>query len=476
MEALLETPAIQLEIATIFDLQRKSAPQLALTTARERIEKLRRLLAWTNAHQAEIEQALYDDFRRAGTETVMGELMGVNAEINHLIKNLKAWMKPRRVPTPLALVGTTAYVKYEPKGNALILSPWNYPFNLSVKPLAMAIGAGCTAVLKPSELTPHTSALLQRMVSELFPPSEVAVFEGGADVAEKLLRLPFNHVYFTGSTAVGKIVMTAAAQHLASVTLELGGKSPCIVDETVDVKKVAERVAWGKFFNNGQTCIAPDYLLLDARIQEPFVREMGAAADRMFNPDGAGVEASPDYCRMVNARHFKRVRGLLDDAVEKGATVVHGGQTNEATCFIAPTILTGVTDDMRIMHEEIFGPVLPVISFTNRQEAIQRVRAGEKPLAMYVGSRSEEAIREYLEQTSSGGVVINETLIQYGHVELPWGGVNQSGIGKSGGKWGFLEFSNQRGVLRQRFGTIRFLYPPYTDRVKKMVQLFLKWL
>jgi aldehyde dehydrogenase (NAD+) len=477
MKALLETPtAPEQEYSQIFQRQRNFAPQLALTTARERVEKLRRLLAWTATHQTDIEQALYDDFRRAPTETVMGELMGVNAEINHLIKNLSRWMKPRRVPTPLALVGTSAFVKYEPKGNALILSPWNYPFNLSVKPLAMAIGAGCTAMLKPSELTPHTSALLKRMATELFPPEEVAVFEGGADVASHLLDLPFNHMYFTGSPAVGKIVMAAAARHLASVTLELGGKSPCIVDETVDVKKVAERVAWGKFFNNGQTCIAPDYLLVHERVKDDFLRELRASTERMFNPDGAGVAASPDYCRIVNARHFQRVSSLLRDALEKGARVIQGGQTDAATNFVAPTLLEHVTDDMRVMQEEIFGPVLPVLTFKNRREVIERVRSGEKPLAMYLGSRSDEAIREYLDQTSSGGVVINETLIQYGHVELPWGGVNNSGIGKSGGQWGFLEFSNQRGVLRQRYGTIRFLYPPYTDRVKKMMRLFLKWL
>ncbi|MCY7349716.1 MAG: aldehyde dehydrogenase family protein [Cytophagaceae bacterium] len=476
MSTILTPQQITIDIDPVFKSQQDYAAQLALTTAPERIEKLRRVLDWTQRHQHDIEQALYDDFRRPATETILGELMGVNAEIKYIINHLSGWMKPRRVPTPLPLTGTTAYVKYEPKGNALILSPWNYPFNLSVKPLAMAIGAGCTVILKPSEMTPHTSALLSGMVRELFSPNEVAVFEGDARVAERLLALPFNHIYFTGSPAVGKIVMTAAAQHLASVTLELGGKSPCVIDETVDVKKVAERVAWGKFFNNGQTCIAPDYLLIDERIQDEFLNELRASTERMFNPEQKGVEQSSDYCRIVNARHFKRVQGIVEDAVEKGAHVLHGGQTNEAENFIAPTILTDVSDDMRVMQEEIFGPVLPVISFKTREEAIQRIRSGEKPLALYIGSRNNEAIRYYLDQTSSGGVVINETLIQYGHTELPWGGVNNSGIGKSGGHWGFLEFSNQRGVLRQNFGTLRFLYPPYTNRVKKMAQWLMRWM
>ena len=476
MNAAVSTPETLTTLNNVFRSQQDHAPQLALTTATERIEKLRRLLNWTQQHQGDIERALHDDFRRPATETILGEIMGVNAEIKHIVRHLSQWMKPRRVPTPLPLTGTTAYVKYEPKGNALILSPWNYPFNLSIKPLAMAIGAGCTVLLKPSEITIHTSALLRRMVGELFPPNEVAVFEGDAHLAGQLLDLPFNHIYFTGSPAVGKIVMTAAAQHLSSVTLELGGKSPCIIDETVDVKKVAERVAWGKFFNNGQTCIAPDYLLVDERVQDEFLNQLRASTERMFNPDEKGVEQSPDYCRIVNARHFGRVQGLVRDAVQKGAHVWHGGQTNESEKFMAPTILTDVRDDMRVMQEEIFGPVLPVIPFKTREDVVRRIRAGEKPLALYIGSRNREAIRYYLDQTSSGGVVINETLIQYGHTELPWGGVNNSGIGKSGGQWGFLEFSNQRGVLDQKFGTLRFLYPPYTQRVKKMAHWLVKWM
>ncbi len=464
-----------LVIADAFAAQRAFAPQLALTTAPERIQKLKRLRAWIFEHQAEVEQALYDDFRRAPTETVIAELISVNAEITHVVKNLKGWMKPKRVSAPLPLLGTSSYVKYEPKGNLLILSPWNYPFNLTVKPLAMALAAGCTAVLKPSENTPHTSALLGRMVADLFEPKEVALFEGDSAVAGELLALPFNHIYFTGSPAVGKIVMEAAAKHLASVTLELGGKSPCIVDETADLQKVAERVAWGKFFNNGQTCIAPDYLLVHEAVKTPFLQKLRESAERMYNADGQGFAASPDYCRIVNARHFNRVRGLLDDAVGKGAQVHFGGQTDAAQNFIAPTVLTGVNDSMRVMQEEIFGPVFPVLTFKTPEEVVQRIRAGEKPLALYIGSQSQEAIDYYLDQTSSGGAVINETLVQFGHTGLPWGGVNNSGVGKAHGHWGFLEFSNQRGVLRQHLGGTKFLYPPYTPKVRKVVNWVLRW-
>lgn len=463
-------------IADVFAAQRAFAPQLALTSANDRIQKLKRLRAWVFEHQTEVEQALYDDLRRAPTETVVAELLSVNAEITHVIKHLKGWMKPRRVSTPMSMLGTSAYVKYEPKGNILIISPWNYPFNLTVKPLAMAIAAGCTAVLKPSENTPHTSALLGRMVAELFEVQEVALFEGDAAVAGELLALPFNHIYFTGSPAVGKIVMEAAAQHLASVTLELGGKSPCIVDETADLQKVAERVAWGKFFNNGQTCIAPDYLLVQETVKTPFLEKLRASTERMYNADGKGFNASPDYCRIVNRRHFNRVRALLDDAVAQGARVEMGGQTDETQNFIAPTVLTGVNDAMRVMREEIFGPVFPVLTFNTREEVVQRIRSGEKPLALYIGSQSREAIDYYLDQTSSGGAVVNETLIQFGHTGLPWGGVNNSGVGKAHGHWGFLEFCNQRGVLRQHLGGTRFLYPPYTPKVRRVVNWVLKWI
>lgn len=462
--------------ADVFAAQRAFAPQLALTTATDRIGKLKRLRAWILGHQTEVENALYDDFRRAPTETVVAELLSVNAEITHIIKHLKGWMKPKRVSAPMPLLGTSSYVKYEPKGNLLIISPWNYPFNLTVKPLAMAIAAGCTAILKPSENTPHTSSLLGRMVAELFDPAEVALFEGDAAVASELLALPFNHIYFTGSPAVGKVVMEAAAKHLASVTLELGGKSPCIVDETADLDTVAQRVAWGKFFNNGQTCIAPDYLLVQESVKTPFLQKLRESANRLYNADGQGFAASPDYCRIVNTRHFSRVRSLLDDAVGKGAKVEMGGQTDGTQNFIAPTVLTGVNDSMRVMQEEIFGPLFPVLTFNTREEVVQRIRSGEKPLALYIGSQSREAIAYYLDQTSSGGAVINETLIQFGHTGLPWGGVNHSGVGKAHGHWGFLEFCNQRGVLRQHLGGTRFLYPPYTPKVRKLVNWVLKWI
>jgi aldehyde dehydrogenase (NAD+) len=308
----------------------------------------------------------------------------------------------------------------------------------------------------------------------LFPPEEVAAFEGDASVATQLLELPFNHIFFTGSPAVGKIVMAAAAKHLASVTLELGGKSPVIVDETANVKTAAEQIAWGKYFNNGQTCIAPDYLLIHESVKEPFMQAFRESVNRMYSPDGKPVEQSPNYCRIVNNRHFQRVQSLIDDAVQKGATVTLGGQTNAVENFIAPTVLEGVNDQMAVMQEEIFGPVLPVVPYRDREEALRAINSREKPLALYIQSRSQRNIDYIMERTTAGDTVINDLMWQFGHMEIPFGGVNNSGIGKANGFFGFQELSNMRGVIKREFGTSRFIYPPYTDKIEKLISFLVK--
>ena len=460
----------------VFTAQRLHAPRMALTTAGQRIERIRRIQTWVMSHQPDLERAMYDDFRKPTAEVGLGELMSVNAEIKHIIKNLKRWMRPQSLPTPLSMVGTRSSIRHEPKGNVLIFSAWNYPFSLMVKPLVSAIAAGNVSILKPSEMAPHTAQFLSRMVNELFPAEEVAVFEGDASVAQALLELPFNHIFFTGSPAVGKIVMAAAAKHLASVTLELGGKSPSIVDETADLKTAAEQIAWGKYLNNGQTCIAPDYVLVHSSVKEPFLTEFRQAVKRMYNAEGQGIESSDSYARMVNNRHFQRVRSLLNDAVQQGATVTMGGAMNTDQNFIEPTVLEDVTDDMRIMQEEIFGPVLPVVTFSKPDEALAVINGKEKPLALYIHSRSRRNIDYLMERTSAGDTIINDVMLQFGNVELPFGGVNNSGIGKSNGFFSFQELSNQRGVMERRFGTMKFLYPPYTNRVKKLINFVIKHL
>ncbi len=462
------------DIQLTFDRQRRHAPHMALTTASQRIERIQRIHTWVTSHEADIQRAMFDDFRKPSAEVMLGELMALYAEIKFTTGQLKRWMKPQSLPTPLALIGTKSHIVHEPKGNILIISPWNYPFVLAIRPLVSAIAAGNVAILKPSELTPNTSGLISRMITDLFPADEVAVFEGDANVSTSLLELPFNHIFFTGSPAVGRVVMTAAAKHLASVTLELGGKSPAIVDESANVKQAAQQLAWGKYLNNGQTCIAPDYLLVHASIKEPFMQAFRDTLTTMYSPDGQPVAASDSYARIVNSRHFDRIRGLLDDALTKGAIITLGGQTDADQNFIEPTVLEGVTDDMQVMQDEIFGPILPILTYTNLDDALRIINQREKPLALYIHSRNLKTTQYILDRTSAGDTVVNDTLLQFGNVELPFGGVNNSGIGKSNGYFSFQEFSNQRGVMQRDFGTMKFIYPPYTDRVKKLINFIVK--
>ncbi|WP_332369448.1 aldehyde dehydrogenase family protein [Spirosoma telluris] len=281
-----------------FDAQRRYAPQMALTTVDQRLDRIRRLQTWITIHETDIQQALYDDLRKPASEVMLTDLMSVHVEIKHTLRHLKLWLKPKSLPTHLPLVGTRSYVRYEPKGNVLIISPWNYPIALSLRPLIMAIAAGNVVILKPSEQTPHTSALLKKLVHELFPPEEVIVFEGDADVSQALLELPFNHIYFTGSPAIGRIVMTAAAKHLASVTLELGGKSPAIVDESANIQQAASQLAWAKGVNCGQTCIAPDYILVHQSVKQAFMRALYEKLTAMYSPDGGQLKppiVTPDW-------------------------------------------------------------------------------------------------------------------------------------------------------------------------------------
>ncbi|MBC3784602.1 aldehyde dehydrogenase family protein [Spirosoma utsteinense] len=474
MHTTLTETDLNSDLKAVFTKQRQFAPLMALTTASQRIERIRRIQTWMLSHQSDLEKAMFDDFRKPTAEVGLGELMAVNAEIKHIIKNLKRWMRPQKLPTPLSMVGMRSSIRHEPKGNVLIFSAWNYPFALIMKPLVSAIAAGNVCVVKPSEMAPNTARFMSRMIGELFPIEEVAIFEGDAVLSQALLELPFNHVFFTGSPAVGKLVMAAAAKHLTSVTLELGGKSPSIVDETANLKTAAEQIAWGKYLNNGQTCIAPDYVLIHQSVKEPFLAEFRRVVTRMYNADGQGVEASDSYARIVNNRHFERVRSLLDNAVEQGARITMGGTLNDSQNFIEPTVLEGVTDGMRIMQEEIFGPVLPVVTFSTPDEALALINGKEKPLALYIHSRNRQNIDYILARTSAGDTIINDVMLQFGNVELPFGGVNNSGIGKSNGFFSFQELSNQRGVMERSFGTMKFLYPPYTDRVKQLINFVIK--
>jgi aldehyde dehydrogenase (NAD+) len=461
-----------------FDALRAQAPALRGEAATARRQRLQRLADWLTAHRADIQQALYQDFRKPPAETDVTEIWASLVELKHTSRHLGRWLAPRRVGTPLALMGTKSWVQVEPKGVVLIIAPWNYPFYLAIDPLISAIAAGNAVVIKPAEQTPATSALLRQLCEDLFPANEVWVAEGGKEVATELLRLPWDHIFFTGSPQIGKIVMRAAAEHLSSVTLELGGKSPAIVDDTANLRDAAEKIVWGKFLNAGQTCVAPDYVLVQASAQAGLVAEMKAAIARYYNAEGEGVKQSESYARIVNEHHYARVARLLEDAEMRGATVAAGGGVDEQQCYIEPTILTDVPAGAAVLEEEIFGPVLPVIAFATLPDIAAYVNARLKPLAQYVFTTSKENRRYLLDNITAGGAAVNETIIQLAHPELPFGGVGNSGLGKAHGHAGFLAFSNEKSVLQQRIGRtgIKTMYPPYNSGVKRLIGWLLKYL
>jgi aldehyde dehydrogenase (NAD+) len=462
------------QINETYALQKASLQRLKNASTASRIEKLRSIETYMLAHKQDLFDALYADFKKPSSEVIIAELLGVKKEINHMIKHVKSWMKPQKVGTPLMLVGTQGYIQLEPKGMCLIIAPWNYPFNLAINPLVHAIAAGNAVMLKPSELSEHTSAFIKKMITALFDPSEVAVFEGDATVSTYLLAQKFDHIFFTGSPMIGKKVMEAASKHLCSVTLELGGKSPAIVDESADIVASANKIAWGKFLNNGQTCIAPDYLYVHEKVNFQVLQALENAI-AMFYGSGKDIATSKDYARIVNKRHFARIKQLVDDALSQGAKILTGGDFDESTCFISPTILLNCTHEMQIMQEEIFGPILPVLTFKDESEITRYLSNEEKPLALYIFSQNQVFTDYIVQNTSSGSCLVNDCLIQFGHDELPFGGVNNSGIGKSGGKFGYLEFSHAKSVLVQRTNLLRFFYPPYTIKTKWLIEQVLKW-
>lgn len=466
-----------IDLKHLFESQHLTSTSWRTSSTDDRIVRLKKIGVWIKNHQQEIRDALKNDFGKPEPETDLSEIFPVTAEINHSIKNLKKWMTPKSVSTPLPMFGTSGSIYIEPKGRSLIIAPWNYPFNLSVGPLIAALAAGCTAILKPSEMTPHTSELISKMISEIFDPSEVAVVLGEKEISKALLQLPFDHIFFTGSPTVGKIVMKAAAEHLSSVTLELGGKSPAIVDEDADCKDAAEKLILGKYVNCGQTCIAPDYLLVHESKLENLFLEMKVALQKMYDPDFKGIDKSPDMARIINDKHFNRLTKNIEDALSKGAQLVFGGDSDQLTRYIAPTILSHATDEMLVMEEEIFGPILPVISYTTLGEAIAYVNSRPKPLALYFFGKNSEQTEKVLHETSSGNVVINDCVLHYLHMQLPFGGVNNSGIGKAHGYYGFLAFSNEKGVLKQRVGlnNVTLLRPPYGIKAKQIIASLIKW-
>jgi aldehyde dehydrogenase (NAD+) len=465
------------EIARLFAAQQAARWRVARSTAAERAAQLARLGAAIAARRGEIAAAAYADFGKPAAEVEITEIHPTLAEIGLARRQVARWMRPRRVATPLLLFGTASEVRCEPRGVVLILAPWNYAFSLVVAPLVAALAAGNCAILKPSEKTPHTAAFLKRFVAELFDESEVAVVAGGADAAQALLALPFDHVFFTGGMQVGRLVMAAAARHLASVTLELGGKSPAFVDESAAIGAAADSIVWGRFLNAGQTCVAPDYVLVHASRAAAFVAAAKRSLEARYGPAGPPRAQAPDYCRIVDDAHLERLADALARSVAAGAVVEVGGESDRATRYLAPTIVSHMAFDAPLMDEEIFGPVLPVLTYTDLDDAIARTRGLGKPLALYIFSTRRATVEHILANTTAGATAVNATMTYYGNPHLPFGGVGASGQGSYHGHYGFRTFSHERAVLRQRRPRLApFLYPPYRGAVHALVWRALRML
>lgn len=465
---------VRFEVERIFKLQKSNQQKIANTTAKERKQKLNNLYNAVLKYRKEIQEALYNDYKKPPAEVDLGDIYPVTSEIKHTKSQLSKWMRPKKVSTPMSQLGTSSYIHYEPKGVVLIIAPWNFPINLTFGPMVSAIAAGNCIMIKPSEHTPHASALMKKIIVELFDESEAAIIEGDATVSTELLKLPFNHIFFTGAPEIGKVVMRAASENLASVTLELGGKSPTIVDETANLKVAAQRIAFGKWLNNGQICIAPDYVLVHKSVADKFLDELKSTLKSFYSEDASSTDS---YNRIVNHKHYQRIEGYFKDALEKGATVAYGGKTDGTQDFFEPTIMTDIPDHADLWEKEIFGPILPFFTYSDLQEAIDKINSKEKPLSLYIYSTNSKTVKRIISNTRAGGTCINNNGIHFYNFNLPFGGSNNSGIGKSHGVFGFEEFSNARGVLKQwsPFNALDYLTPPYTKSKQKLIDMTIKW-
>ncbi|MES2697980.1 MAG: aldehyde dehydrogenase family protein [Pseudomonadota bacterium] len=437
------TNATPEDIARVFAAQQANQWNVKATGVAERRAKLAALKAAVESHADDILAAVLKDTRKPEGEIRVTEVLNIVGNIQLNIDSLEEWMTPTQV-IPTRVPTDKAMIAYEARGVCLILGPWNFPLGLVFGPLAAAVAAGNCCILKLTDLCPNVAALAKVIVSEVFPENEVAVFEGDVSVAEALLDLPFNHIFFTGSTRVGKIVMAAAAKHLASVTLELGGKSPVIIDEGADIDAIAAALAGAKQFNGGQACICPDYVFVKESDRDRLAAGFKANVEKNLYASGS-IDKSA-IAQVVNQGNFNRVKGMVDDAIAQGATVAAGGTLEAADLTIHPTMLTNVTPQMKILQDEIFAPVLPVMTYDTLDQVIEYIEARDKPLAMYVFSPSQENVDRILARTSSGGVTVNGVFSHYLENRLPFGGVNGSGIGSYHGYFGFKAFSHERAI------------------------------
>ena len=459
------------DVKSILDKQSKYFDSQATKNIDFRIKQLNRLKEAMKKYEDKLNEALYIDLGKHKNESYMTEIGFVYHSISHMIKNIKKWAKPERKKTPFYLMPSKSFVISEPYGSVLIIGPYNYPVQLLLEPLVGAIAAGNTAVLKPSELSPNVSKVIKEMIEDTFEEDYIACVEGGVETNTSLINSLFDYIFFTGSPKVGSIVMEAAAKNLVPVTLELGGKSPVIVDKCVNVKEAARRIIWGKTMNAGQTCVAPDYVMVHESVKDILLDEMKNAITEFF---GKSVEESSSFGRIINNKHYNRIKNMIERDRDG---IVFGGHYNEEKRYIEPTIIEVSSFDAETMGEEIFGPVLPVISFENLDKAINEIKKLNKPLALYLFTTDSSVERKVLGQISSGGVCINDTITHLVNSNMPFGGVGQSGIGSYHGKDSFITFSHRRSVLKKPagFGFVgSILYPSYTEKQLNLVKKIFK--
>lgn len=431
-----------------------------------RVHQLKKLKEAIKENQQEILNALNKDLGKPEFEGLLTEIAFVLKNISDAMKNIKSWAKAKKVKTPLLLFGTKSWVYPEPYGTVLIIGPFNYPFQLVFEPLIGALAAGNCAVLKPSESCPAVCAVITRIISGTFDEKYIRVVSGGKETTSALINSTFDYIFFTGSVNVGKIVMEAAARNLIPVTLELGGKSPCIVDKTANIKIAAERIAWGKFINAGQTCVAPDYVLLHKDIKEAFISQIKTVIENFYEKNPS---ESPDYCKIINESHFKRLENILEKDASK---IIYGGKRNIKDLYIAPTLLDNSQWKDAAMEEEIFGPILPLITFTNIDEVIQMVNSHSNPLALYVFTENKAFFKKINERISFGGGCLNDTLFHINSPFLPFGGVGNSGIGAYHGKYSFDSFSHKKSILKRTFlFSVKIIYPPYKNKTSLLKKI-----
>lgn len=454
----------QNSITSIFNKQISYFSSGQTRNVNVRIKNLKLLRAAILTYENEIADALFKDLGKSRFESYATETGFILAEIRYHIKHLKCWAKPKRSLTPITNFPASSYTISEPRGTVLIISPWNYPFQLMIAPLIGAISAGNTAILKPSEISVATSSILEKVINKTFDPGFIHVINGDAKIAQELIVLDFNHIFFTGSANVGKIILQEAAKKLIPVTLELGGKSPCIVDKGVNIKLVAKRIVWGKLINAGQTCIAPDYFIVHSEIKEKLIDEIKKVIIEFFGDDAS---QSPDYPRIINKANVERLATLLQKA-----DIVYGGSYNGDTRYFEPAIIDNVSLDMPIMKQEIFGPLLPILTFESIDTAIDIIHSIPKPLALYLFSNSKKNKRKIVKQISAGGVTINDTLMHFASNKLPFGGIGNSGLGNYHGRFSFDTFSHQKPVVyKGNWLDIPIRYAPYGNKLR-----LLKWL